>query len=204
MDLRTENFYEPAPSTEIDEIEFEEDDDQMVGGANHDFEKEFYEIYEKARQYKKRLQNIKEQSGGAEGKKKRKASETIKLFQELAKKLRSSGKHSDIPWKDYLKISKYIITDAKEETGMEKVNETVRIKALELSDNPDIYYQRYYKEKKAEKDKTEEKAWAADSNYRKNAQSDLWNDSLDTDSWDNTSYRGSDLTRYGGERMRFY
>ncbi len=119
------------------------------------FEKEFVDMYNKAREFRQRIGDVenkqKNQFGGQDDngeKKKRPLPPAIKLMQELTKIMRNTGKYPEIKQVQFIKISKMIVDDAKKQTGMQDVNETVRQAALQIVKNPEKYVERYKNESK--------------------------------------------------------
>ena len=111
------------------------------------YEKDFFAIYNKARDYRQRIMDVdNKQHGGEEVKKKREVNKTLALMLELTAIMKASGKYPDIQQKHFMKISKLIVDDAKKQTGLEKVDEKVRDRALELVKNPDKYVTQFRNE----------------------------------------------------------
>lgn len=121
------------------------------------YEKEFFAIFNKAKEYRRRIMDVQnrmeggqmnEESGqsreseGSSGEKKpRPLNETMRLTIDVARKLKESEKCPGIQWKHLMQVSKLIIDDAK--SGGKEVNIDVRNKALELASNPDEYVSKW-------------------------------------------------------------
>ncbi|CAH6420134.1 Hypothetical protein MVR_LOCUS43 [uncultured virus] len=149
---------------------------EMTGG--HDaaaYEKDFFKIYDQARQYRMRIKDVENQKGGEE-KKKRTLNETMKLMSTIAKKLQESGKYPDINRPLFMRVAKMIVDKAKENvnapTKVNAAGKTVReltpavnTEALKLTENPDKYIT-IVRGEKAEKERA--KGLSSSSNSRSN------------------------------------
>jgi len=111
--------------------------------------KSFFAIYNKAREYRQKLMDIEKQRGGQDenGQQKKKPfNKTLALMLDLTKIMKDSGKYPEIQQKHFIKISKMIVDEAKKQTGMQEVNDTVRQSALQLVKNPEQFVVRFRNE----------------------------------------------------------
>ncbi|XWV25022.1 hypothetical protein QJ856_gp0756 [Tupanvirus deep ocean] len=109
--------------------------------------KEFFAIYNKAREFRQRIMDIEKQKGGQEeNKPKKPVNKTLALMLELSKNMKDSGKYPNIQQKHFMKISKMIVDEAKKQTGMQEVNDTVRQTALQLVKNADPFVTKFRNE----------------------------------------------------------
>lgn len=125
----------------------DEDNDKLLDS----YEKEFFAIFNKAKEYQRRISKIENRMiGGADDetrvserseKKPRPLNETMRLTIDVAKKLKETGRYPDIPWKHIMQVSKLIIDDAKRDS--KEITPVVRERALELASNPDEYVSRW-------------------------------------------------------------
>lgn len=116
-----------------------------------DMERDFFAIFSKAREYRKRVENMMEGGQSAEGgeKKKRTLSPVIRLMIDLSRKMNTSRKYPDIKGIHFMKISKMIVDEAKRRVGTNELNDQVKEEAMRLSDNPTEFVERYRREKAA-------------------------------------------------------
>lgn len=148
----------------------------MTGGrVAEEYEKDFFAIYDKARQYRMRLKDVEKRTGdedqwGGEEKKKRVLNPTMKLMSTIAKKLQESGAYPDINRPLFMRVAKMIVDKAKEDvnapTKVNSAGKTVReltseasTKALQLTDNTDTLkrFIEIVRSEKAEKDRAKGK-----------------------------------------------
>lgn len=149
------------------------------------YEKDFYNIFNKAREYRKRVLNVQNRMDGGQDsagpgageKKKRPVNKTLGLMLEMTKKMKDSGKYKDIQQKHFMKISKLILDQAKKDAGSTDINDAVRRKALELADRPDDFVARFRREQKEQNEKQAGESNSA-GNYRSRRISDNDNDSF--------------------------
>ena len=114
------------------------------------YEKEFYDIYNKAKEYSLRASNLQNSQYGGQEKQKRAVNSTLALMLELTKTMKDSGKYPDIKQKHFMKISKKIVDQAKSDTGSTVVNEEVRQAALRLARNPEPFVQKFRQEQESD------------------------------------------------------
>ena len=105
-------------------------------------EKDFNAIFNKAREYRKRVIDLQDRMDGG----KREQNASLKLGIEIAQKLKEKGKKAGIQWKHLLKVSKLIIDKAKSNTNEETVTPKVIDEALKLADNPDKFIEQYLRQ----------------------------------------------------------
>lgn len=133
----------------------ERENRQFTGGQNDDkldsYEKDFFEIFNKAKEYRRRIMDAQNRMDGGqnsehkpeyekvEEKKAKPLGETMKLTMDVSRKIKDSNKYPEIQWKYLMQVSKLIIDDAKKMVGSKEVNNDVREKALELANNPQEY-----------------------------------------------------------------
>lgn len=191
---------------------------RMVGGDRmlddlNAYEKQFKDIYNRATAYQNKLtQMINNQEGGA---KNDQTISPVAIISSVAKKLKNSNNYPTIVWKDFIKIAKYIVDDARKNNNTLEYNETVKQTALQLADRPDKYISQFEKNNRTDSQirpknnknnrtdsQTRSKSnrqsnkstttapWqGTNSNYRNFAQSNLWTD--------NTLRKQPKLNRYG-------
>lgn len=96
----------------------------------------------------------------------------------LTKKMKSSNKYPDIQQKHFMKISKWIIDDAKKDTNREKVDEKVKERSMVIADNPDKYIKKFRDQKLEDNKETNKETTTSNSQSNKrNSRSDSrWND----------------------------
>jgi hypothetical protein len=197
------------------------------------YEKDFIDMYNKAREYRHRIidvenkrKNEQSQSGGQQEtqKKVRVLNPTVRLMLDLTKIMKSSGKYPEIKQSQFMQISKMIVDDAKKQTGMQEVNDTVKQSAMQLAKNPQKYIERFknqqslkdgnsdtksgsnfrgndkmknFRDNKNSDKNPDADSWrGSDSNYRNYAQANLWNDRNFSKDSDDTG-RDSYINRYG-------
>jgi hypothetical protein len=113
------------------------------------YEKEFFAIFNKAREYRKRVMDVQNRMyGGQEPieKKKREMNSTVKLMLEMTKRMRESKKYPGIQQKHFMQISKAILDDAKKENGTDKLTKEVEETALDMIKNPETYVKKFQPE----------------------------------------------------------
>ncbi|XWV26277.1 hypothetical protein QJ857_gp0798 [Tupanvirus soda lake] len=111
------------------------------------YEKEFFAIYNKAREFRQRIMDIEKQKGGQDvNKPKRAVNKTLALMLELSKNMKDSGKFPNIQQKHFMKISKMIVDEAKRQTGTQEVNDSVRQAALQLVKNAEPFVAKFRSE----------------------------------------------------------
>ena len=116
------------------------------------FEKDFMDIYNRAREYKQRIAALGQNGGQRKAassndlapKKKRPLNKTIQLMLKLTKTMKESGKYPYIQ-KQYMQISKLIIDDAKRQKSTTELTDEVEKLALQLVKNPEKYMTQYDK-----------------------------------------------------------
>uniref|UniRef100_A0A6C0LRY4 Uncharacterized protein n=1 Tax=viral metagenome TaxID=1070528 RepID=A0A6C0LRY4_9ZZZZ len=121
-------------------------------------EKDFYAIYNKAKEYRERLSDvviggkkkikvdIYEESEynlyGGQEKKKRTVNKKLMLGIGIAKDLRAMNKYN-LKWPEYIAIANLILKDAITRVGSDKDLDVVLAKAKELLKNPESYVVSY-------------------------------------------------------------
>lgn len=171
------------------------------------YEKDFMDLYNKAREFRQRVINVENEHNdinrnqyGGQGengeKKKRPLPPAIRLMQELSKIMRESGKYSEFKPAQLIKISKMIVDDAKKQTGMQEINETVRQAALQIVKNPDEYIKRFKNEQASlgNSNNSSSSNSRSNSNKSKKFQNDRNQSSKDQNNINdtNSTWRGSD------------
>lgn len=236
MDFQSDSnkIHKLLNTEEMTSVEFEEEsnsgnelgdewnyreNDQYGGeaGMEDPYEKDLISIFNKAREFKQRIENMNLTSSQAQGFQKsnmiggRKINDTIAFMLVLTKKMKDSGKYPDLKQTNFMKISKMILDDAKKQTGLTKIDDVLKEKALKIADNPDPYVAKFRSmttekvnakqgniRKSVENsrkrfmkygDKSEKKSWKdSGSNYRNYAQANIWNDVTGTSTKNNESY----------------
>ena len=145
------------------------------------YEDQLMSIFNQAREYNNRITDHMNMNGGQE---KRKANDTILLMLEITKKMKASNKYPDIQQKHFMKISKWIIDDAKTETGSDKVDKEVSTRALKIADNPDKYIKKF-REQQQDNVNTSSNSQGNKRNSR--ARDSRWNDEEQNDSVNTSS-----------------
>lgn len=118
-----------------------------------DYEKDFFDIFNKAREYRERVIKLQNKmSGGQEpdniapAKKKRTVNETLKLMLDMVKEMKKSNKYPGIQQKNFMKIAKAILDDVKKKEDVTKLTDNVKKIALQIAKNPDEYIKRFHPE----------------------------------------------------------
>lgn len=136
------------------------------GNETDSYTKDFFEIFNKAKQYQRRIMNVQNNmSGGkmdddsdkfssrndrssrssrnfqnaekSQDKKPKQLNDSMRLSLDVSKKIKDSNQYPEIPFKHLMQVAKLIITDAKD--GSSNITLEVREKALDLASNPDKY-----------------------------------------------------------------
>lgn len=230
-ELTSVEFEEESNSGDdiANELDYREND--QYGGeynAYDSYEKNLKSIFDKAHEFKKRIENMNYTYGQSTQNQStqnqssqvmiggRKINDTLAFMLELTKKMKDSGKYPDLKQTNFMKISKMILDDAKRQTGITKIDDTLKEKALQLAENPDPYVAKF---RSMQTDKTSSNkgnsrkgvensrnrfmkyenkmkkgSWKdADSNYRDYSQANVWNDV--NNSRGNESYEDEDKAR---------
>lgn len=112
------------------------------------YEKEFKMIFDRAREYRKRIMNFQQRMEGGKPeeqkpKKKREPPKALNFYIEMAKTLRKTVSDKRIKHKDFMKISKMIIDDVKKKIGTTELTDKVKENALRIAENPGEYVKRF-------------------------------------------------------------
>ena len=111
---------------------------EMYGGhsTNHmgsirlsnDYEEDFYEIYNKAREYRQLIEKSRSMHGGATEKKakdpnkpKKPPSSTLLAYGKIAKAIKSHPAAAGLKWTDLIQVAKMIVDIGKNKTGTQKI-----------------------------------------------------------------------------------
>ena len=130
-----------------DSINYLDSDSKGTGNVDS-LESQLRAIYDKAREYTKRITDAENKMKGGEDtntseKKKRTVNKSLRLMLDITKKLSDSKKYPDIQHKHLMKVSKIIVDEAKKRTGKTEIDENVRTTALKLADNADEFVDKY-------------------------------------------------------------
>ena len=114
---------------------------------NEPNEKRLFAIFQKAINYRDGVKDNNElnQKGGqieSGEKPKKSVNKTLRLMLDLTKIMKNLGKYPDIKQKDYMKVSKMILDEAKKREGTEEVTPRVAEVAEKIAQNPDEYIQK--------------------------------------------------------------
>ena len=111
------------------------------------YEQDFYHVYDKARQYRERVMKTQFEMNGGEDKPKKKMPRTVLIMLAISAEIRKSGKYTQYKQPQLMKISKFILDDAKKQLGINEVTESdwdkIETKAMGLAKNPEKYIQQY-------------------------------------------------------------
>lgn len=112
------------------------------------YEKDLYNIFEKARNYRKKIENIMEggQDTETSEKKKRQLNPTVRLMLDMSKVMKDSGKYPGLRQSHFMKISKAILLDAKKKVGTTDITEEVKETALRMAKNAEQYVNKFKSE----------------------------------------------------------
>jgi hypothetical protein len=90
-----------------------------------DYEKDFYDIFNKAKEYRKRIVALQTNlHGGA-----REANPTILILGKIAKEVKQTNKYPEIKkWTDFIKIAKVILDKARANTNISDLSNDTLIK----------------------------------------------------------------------------
>lgn len=154
----------------------------MTGGDDgmdmDKYENELQAIFDKAREYNKRIADEIAMTGGEGEKKTKKLPPTIIAMHKISKEMKKTSGLGINKMGEYMKVSKMILDDAKSKLGKTELDDAVERKALELAQHPEKYVDEYLKNSgKAEKS----------SNFRKNSNDRNSRDS-DDNPWNNRDY----------------
>lgn len=114
------------------------------------YEKDFYEIYNKAKNYQEKYKtptSNQTQTGG-----KRELGAKLRFIHETVQKMKDDGLYDNLSRPNKLKIAGYVLKDALKETGETEVNDRVREQAFKLMQN-ESRYMKIYEEEKAKSQK---------------------------------------------------
>lgn len=158
------------------------------------YEKDFFAIFDKAREYRKRIMDVQnrmeggaEESSSSSGEKKEKVvNSTLRLMLDMTKMMKDSKKFPDIQQKHFMKISKIIVTEAKKRANVEVINDKVKEIALSLSKNPEKFIAQFKEEQKNEATSSSQNNSATSSvssSNNRNSRNDWrdWRDGIMTD-----------------------
>lgn len=112
------------------------------------YEKEFRDIFNKARDYRERVTRLRNMAGGqeenvsSEEKKKKPPSKALVLMLMIAKTISDSGKYPDVKRKDLMRIAGMIMSDAKKDMGTTEITDEVHGEALRKAKDPAQYIER--------------------------------------------------------------
>ncbi len=116
------------------------------------YEQDFYEIFNKARNYRQQILNTQSQmDGGQDGEtKKRGVNPTLALLLELTKIMKESKKYPDIQQKHFMKISKNIIDEARRQLGIsgKEITPQLKDKSIQLAKQADKFVDKFRNEAK--------------------------------------------------------
>ena len=111
------------------------------------YEKDLYNIFKKAREYRERVINVQSKMDGGkkrynnenEPKKKKPLNKTMALMLEMSKIMKQSISTEGVQYKHLMQISKMILDEAKRREKTTEVNEKVSQLALQLARHPDKF-----------------------------------------------------------------
>lgn len=134
------------------------DNNIQYGAEDYDsLQRNFEMISKKANKYGEYLTQVTENMSGGE-KKKRQLGEAMKLIQDIAKSLKTSEKYPDVKYKDFLRIGKMMVQDAKTKLGVSITNDQVKKEAMDLLSKADYYVKKYKEENKTLSDGSKKKS----------------------------------------------
>jgi hypothetical protein len=183
--------------------ERDDDYDQEGGALYRSFEKDLHSVYQQANEFRQRVENVKQYGG-----KPPPSGDSLAIIQEIVKILKSTGKYnSQLSHKNFVKIAGSIFREAKEKTGVDKLNDAskskiVREKALELVKNPDKYFKSFFDQSGNSSNYRRRYNFVAhggqDEELRDYSQADIWADRPNETEQEKIGYEDDiTLNRYG-------
>ena len=166
----------------------------QYAGAAKDIEDEMYELINNSRDKREYLENILNgQDGG-----KRSTPPALRLMLDIASDVRKSGKYPDLKQKDLMKLSGFIVKEAKRKEETDELNEQVKKTAMQIALNPDKFVEQV---RQAMKESAKLKESTSKSNFRKgyNSNSRDKKKSSDENSWNKRNYRWDKNKRGGSD-----